>query len=255
MEIKFINTLYKDSTNEVNFVLKENEILGIVNGKTYDILNKELISGEIRLKHYVLNKKYDEKKITRIKENIYFCNNDLNELFEITIMDDINRKIKNVDGKRVYELFKLFDLNKEILDLPYTRLSTSEKKKILLMCSLMTDKDIIIYENPTNNLDNKSINSFIKELKRLKRNKIIIIYSSDTDFLLKVSQNILIYDDKKIIIDNKYNILSNEKLLNGQSIKVPELLMFINRVRDLKNINLGFRDNINDTIKDVYRHV
>ena len=96
-----------------------------------------------------------------------------------------------------------------------------------------------------------------KQLKQLKRkDKLIIITSYNTDFLLEVSDKIYAIDDNKILkLGNRYEILSDENLLSRIGIEIPDLIKFVNLVNrkyknKLKNIN-----NINDLIKDIYRNV
>ena len=120
----------------------------------------------------------------------------------------------------------------------------------------MSEKQIIILENANLKLDTKSKQALIKELKRLKRNnKIIIMTSYDTVFLLGVSDKILVVEKNKIIKeDNKFEILSNKKLLKKINLKIPDTLNFINEVKEIKNIKIGYRDNIDDLLKDIYRY-
>ena len=120
----------------------------------------------------------------------------------------------------------------------------------------MIDSKIIILENPTLGLDTKTTQTLVKCLKKLKREeKNIIITSYNTDFLLEVSDRIVVLDNKKIIEDgNKFDILSNKKVLNKVNLNVPNIIQFIDKVKELKNIKISYRDNINDLIKDVFRY-
>lgn len=252
MEIKFINTLFENNKNEINCIFNENEIVGVINTNLYSLLEGKILSGKIKYKKYVFDKNLPIKKHSEI---YYFCRNNIDELYSLNMMDYITSMIHNVDGNRLYELFKIFGLKKQLLELPYIKISTSERKKIILIGALMTEKNIIVLENPTSYLDDKSKETLIKELKRLKRNKIIIVNTDDTEFLLKVAEKVILNVDNKIVIGSKYDILSDEKLLNKAHLMQSELLMFINKVRKSKSIKIPYRDNINDTIKDVYRHV
>ena len=53
---------------------------------------------------------------------------------------------------------------------------------------------------------------------------------------------------------NKYDVLSNEAAMNECGLLVPNILHFSNLVSDKKGIDIGYRDEINDLIKDVYRY-
>ena len=114
----------------------------------------------------------------------------------------------------------------------------------------------MLLNNPTEYLDNKSVQNLIKILKRKKReNKIIIIVSYDSEFILKVSDRILAIEQGKIINDSdKYLFFKNDRLLSLVNLEKPKVIEFEQLVEKLKGIRLGYRDNINDLIKDIYRN-
>ena len=255
MVIKFKSVTFENSYIDCSFEINGLEITSFINCNIEEIFNSKIIGGEIKFGRFVINSKSDKRKTKKIRDMIYFCSNELNELSSINIMNDITSKVKSIKGNRLYELFKVFNLNKDILEKSFVDISQSEKKKILLICGIMSNSDVIIFDNPSYYLDNKSKDNLIKELKRLKRDKTIIISSNDTEFLLKISDKVFILDNKKIIGGNKYEILSQEELLSINSVKVPDIISFVNKVYYTKKVKLGYRDNINDTIKDIYRNV
>lgn len=199
-----------------------------------------------------------EKSISNsITNDVYYLKeNYTNMLFNICIKEDIKFYLGNYDELNLYELLKSFNLNNKILDSNYLELSSSETRKILLIIGLMSNCKKVVIENPTLKLDRKSIQTLVKHLKKLKRkNKSIIISSYNQNFLLEVSDKILILNNKKIIeYGNKYDILSNEKILKKINISVPNVIKFANKVNELKKIRIGYRDNINDLIKDIFRY-
>ena len=260
MEITLKNVYYKNMKN-LNISFKENAITSIIgkngSGKS-SILN--LIyglcfteSGELKIGKNIINKNTKKKTLTNIRNDISYLNE--NYLEEI-LMGSIKDNLDNINEERFDELLKLFFLDKSILDRDYTKLSNGEKKKMLLISILLKDKKIILLDNPNSGLDYKSIQSLIKILRKEKRNgKIIIIVSNNSDFLLQVSDNVVAIDKCKIIVqDEKYNVFTKRKLLDKCFIDVPRVLDFSMSVKDLKDIKLGYRDNVNDLLKDIYRN-
>ena len=80
--------------------------------------------------------------------------------------------------------------------------------------------------------------------------KTIIIGTLDSDLILKLADKVYVLDDGKIVMSgNKYKVLSSD-LVNK-----PKLIEFSLMVKNEKNINIGFRDDISDLMKDVYRNV
>lgn len=261
MEIKFENVTYKKILNKLSFEIKNSDITSIIgknnSGKTtvldliYGILLPD--SGKVNI-----TLPYNSEK-TNIKNELFYLSSDYeNQLFNINIYEDIKYGIKNIDNEKLYELLKMFELNSNILNKSYLEISNSEKQKIVLISMLLSDKRVLLLDNPTSNLDYKSKQTLIKLLKLEKRNdnkKIIIITSNDTNFLLGISDRIIVLDSGEIIADdNKYNILGNKDLLKKIHIEMPNIINFKNKVSKNKNINLIYRDNLNDLIKDIYRN-
>ena len=264
MEIELSNVCTKNLTNmnakfnknKINSLITDNENIKV------EFLNllycKECInSGVIKYGIDEVNSKTTLQNKLEISKKIYYLKDNYESmLFNINIKEDIKHYINNYDQKKLEELLKLFHLNNDILEKNYLELSSSEIRKVLLIIGLIGNYEIIIFNNPTLKLDNKAIQSLIKILKKIKReNKMIIISSNDVNFLLEVSDEILVIKNKKILEQgNKYEILSNEKILNKLNLKVPNILEFANKTQKLKNIKIGYRDNINDLIKDIFRY-
>ena len=264
MEIKLDNVCTRNLTN-INTEFLKNQITSLIgsndSGKN-ELLNviyglEKILSGTIKYGRKTINMSSKKSEVDLIKKDIYFLKEDYTKmLFNINIREDIKFYVDKYNEDKLLELLKLFNLDDSILEKNYLELSNSEIKKILLIIGLIIDLKVIILDNPTIGLDNKSIQTLIKQLKKIKReNKIIIIASHNTNFLLEISDTITVLNDNKIIEKgSKFEILSNEYLLNKINLKLPNVINFVNKVKQLKNIKLSYKDNINDLIKEIFRH-
>ena len=189
--------------------------------------------------------------------NIFYISEDyMNMFFNINIKEDIKYYLGNFNIESINELLDSFKMNKNILNKNYQELSKSEAKVILLIIALLINKEIIIIENINTYLDEHKKQTIIKNLKKIKReDKAIIITSYNTNFILEITDEIIVIENNNIIKNkDKYKVLNNNKLLKKYNLEIPKILEYINKVEKLKNIKLGYRDNINDLIKDIYRY-
>lgn len=264
MEIKLINVSYKNIFENLNLNIEQNQITSIIgksgSGKSslLDLIYGLTLdfNGEISIGRKKIDNKTKNKDLCDLRKNISYLSQEyINGLFNINVLEDIKYRVQNLDLIKMYELLKSFGLNEEIHKRNYFDLSDGQIKKILLISIILKDSKVILLDEPTCGLDQKSILTLTKILKKEKRNdKIIIVVSQDSEFLLNVSDRFIILDNGKVSDDNnKYEVLGNQMLLNKINLSIPNILMFREKVKSKKNIKLVYRDNINDLIKDIYR--
>lgn len=273
MEIKLQNIYYKNNKHtkisknilkEINLTIKDNQITSFIgqsgSGKTtlaglLANINTQT-KGEIIFNDTVNNTSIP--KIGLVYQNPkqqFFCPT-IKEEIEFAI-DNLNYKPKNKQ-KRIEDSLKLVGLDNSYLNKNPLKLSKGEQKKISFAIALSFNPEILILDEPTIELDANNKKELIKIIKmmKLRYNKTIIIFSKDTDFVHKISDYIYIINNGKIISEGeKYQILTNAKLLKENNLTPPKTIEFSNLVEQEKNVKIGYRDDINDLMKDVYRYV
>ena len=183
------------------------------------------------------------------------------QIFNSTVYKEIEFGLKcfkcdDID-KSIHESLELVGLDDSFLNRNPYKISNGERRKIALASILCYKPDIIILDEPTVGLDNKSKIELMKLLKRLKNEfgKTIIIVSHDINFLHKFVDYVYLLKDGKIVLEgDKYSVFSNEEVMEECGLIVPDVLHFSNLVFEKKGIKIGYRDEINDLIKDVYRY-
>lgn len=277
MEITFKNVSFAYNENEVlkniNLNIKDNTITGIVgksgSGKStiLQMFNGLLIpsSGEIKIGNYTINSSLKTKDLFEIRKKVGLIFQFPEEqFFNSTIREEISFALEffnyriSEKNKRVINSLKIVGLNNSCLEQNPFTLSNGEKRKVALAAILVHNPDILVLDEPNVGLDAKEQKQLIMLLKKLRRkyNKTIIVASHDTNFLLKLCDDIILINNKKIEIhDNKYEVFKNEKKLQKSGVVTPDLISFSNYVLEKKKVKLGYRDEVNDLIKDIYRHV
>lgn len=264
MAVKFIDLKYKDIFENINLELKENQIVSLVgyngSGKTSFLNLMACIdldfTGQFIIDKKEVCNKMKSKDLEKIKSKIFYLTQNYNDqLFNVSVLEDIKYIKFNLSNNKLDDLLKSFNLDNNILNKSYFELSDGEIKKILIISMLLKNSKVILLDDPTSGLDQKSISTLVKILKKEKRNdKLIIIASQDSEFLLSITDKVLMLDDKKIFeIDDKYEFFDNQVLLNKCGLEKPNVLKFREIVLNRKKIKLVYRDNINDLIKDIYR--
>ena len=261
MEIKFDKVSYK-IINDISFNINGkitcftgksgcgiSTLLELISG-----LNKP-DSGTIKIGDGFISSN-EVKNISYIRKNTgYVFQKSDDCFFRKTIRDELKFSLRgyksNLD-KRIIDSLKTVGLDNSILDRNPFDISSGEKELLSIASVLAYNPEVIILDEPFRNLDFKNKDKIIKLLKMMKNRykKTIIIGTVDSDAILKLADKVYVLDNGKIISSgNKY------KVLKSGLVRVPKLMEFSLLVKDKKNINLGFRDDISDLMKDVYRNV
>lgn len=259
MAIVFNNVSYKDKLKNISYTFEEGKITSVLsvsgNGKT---LFSYILSGLIKDYTGEVINSYEGRNMGYVFQNPEesFIFNNVRE--EISFgLKKYNYKIDMLD-KRIEDSLKMVGLDNSYLDRNPFDLSSGEKCLLALGVVLSLNPKLLIIDDPTLYLDNKNMEYLIKLIKKLKNNyhKTIIIFTSDIEFAIRLTDNYVILKNGKICSSgNSKDLLNNIPRLKSSGIEIPRIIEFINAVNKKKNINLDMTFDIKELMKDIYRHV
>lgn len=129
-------------------------------------------SGEILIdgKKLIFNEKFPVDIGVCIEQNGMQSN--ISGFENLAYLANIN---KIIDKEEILRYMKLFDIYK-YKDMKFKKYSLGMKKKLALIQAVMENQDLMIFDEPLNGLDEKSIDVFVKLLEEEKaKGKTIII--------------------------------------------------------------------------------
>ncbi len=212
---------------------------------------------------------YNKSKVTsdkiigvgNLRKNVGVLYQNLDDQFFLdTVREELEfalreYKVDDID-KRVKDSLKMVGLDEEYLNKDPMKLSSGEKRLVGLSMILSFNPKVFLLDEPLYNLDGLNRKKVIKLLKLMKNRykKTIVIATNDSDLLLEVANRIYVLNKEKIVLEGtKYKVLKND--LTKYDINIPKIINFNKTVNDLKGIDIGYRDNMNDLMKDIYRYV
>ncbi len=237
MEVKDLVFGYEKNKNIINNVsLKVNygDRIGLVGpngtGKTtfFRLISgiKKPMQGSIRL--------YDSILVPgdfRPEMGMVFQNSD-DQLFCPSVWDDISFGPMNMGlseeeiTARVDKALKVVGIEK-LKDRPPHHLSGGEKRLVTIAGIIAMNSKIVIYDEPTSNLDMRYRRRVINFLKEFNQDAMIIA-SHDLEFVLEVCNRVVVLDEGQIMADGiPENILGNEHLMAEHGLEVPHSLGYI----------------------------
>ena len=227
--------------NKLIINLNDNEINGIITD------DKELIIS-------LLNEK---DKVSIIREDFEY------NYFDITIYDYMNGEIEKRNlvlkdkAKKIIDSLKIVGLNKIDITRCVVTLSESEKKLLQIAISLLSNPNIIVFEEPFNKLDIKNQKRLIIFFQMIKEkyNKTIIFITNNSEILYKYADYVVIIKNNKVIKNGKKEIFEDVDLLTTNGVSIPEIVEFTYKAKKKYNIKIDYHNDIRDIIKDIYKHV
>jgi len=239
MNIKLINIQKRyDETvalRDINLEIKAGESISVMgpsgSGKS-SLVNliagtRKITEGEVEYNGNIVDNKTKKKVIKKEASTIKitFQNPNL-QIFTKTVFDEFMFPLRNL-GKHEDEASMIANVFIDKLGLTHLKdrqphtLSSGEKRKVVLGSLLVMDPEVIIVDEPTAFLDEKSVEEFKDILNGLnKEGKTIIVVTHDVDFAKAVSTRTIIINDGSIVEDGSTeNILSDEKILIENKLK------------------------------------
>lgn len=281
MEIKYNSVYYSTNENtsleklileDINLELKDGKINGIIgkcgSGKTtfLELMNALLLPtlGSIQIGDYQMEKGCKIKDINHLRVELgYVFDSPKRQFFLPTVKEEIafgmkqfSYKLDKIDS-RISDALKMVGLDDSYLERNPMKLSNGEMRKVAIASVLAFNPKVLIFDEPTLGLDSISEKSFLKMLKMLKNkyHKTIVIVTHDVNMIHKIADYLFVFHEGKLVLEGtKYEVFESE-LLEQYEVVRPAIMEFSYQVLQKKGIKLGYRDDINDLIKDIYRHV
>lgn len=122
--------------------------------------------------------------------------------------------------------------------------------KINILKSLSSDKDIIVFYDILNYIDNKTKNEIIKELK--ENNKIIINYTTEIEESLLLDYLIVVHNNEVIMEGNTKEVLKEEKIIKKLGFKLPLIIELSNGLKYYDVISKTYY-SIESLVEDLWK--
>ena len=266
LEFKDVSFTYKNSNNKVldrvNFKINKGEcilltgvsgsgkstLIHLMNGLIPTLYEGKL-EGEILFKNKDLKdiESYDISKnigyVSQDPRGHFFTTNTTSEL--VFSMENYGIPLNEMK-KKYSELVNLLELEK-LVDKNIIYISSGERQKIAIGCSLSLEPEIIILDEPSSNLDfhmTKKLKQLIEKLKT--KGYTIIIAEHRMYYIQNLIDRVLVINNGKVIEKTISDLESNNEVplrsldifnleLENISCKNKELLMEINNIT-YKNI-------------------
>lgn len=201
---KFDNNLV---INNVSVTFSDGKIYGIYgrNGTGKSVFLKLICgfycptSGEITINGKNYNKTADFPPDLRalIEKPGFFPN--LSGFENLKMLADIQGKISD---EEIYKALDIVNLLEE-KDKKYYKYSLGMKQKLGIAQVIMENPKIMIFDEPFNGVEEETVKKLINYLKKIKKDKIIIICSHIKEDLNDISDQILFFESGRIIDEKK----------------------------------------------------
>jgi len=177
-------------------------MLGILEGYTgkVEIFGQDISNGSVEYK----------KKIGYVPELADIYEN-LTAYEYITFLGEIYGLEQKNLIERAKKLMGLFGME-DVINSRISSYSKGMKQKLLIICSLMHNPDILFFDEPLSGLDANSVMVFKEVMKSLADGGKTIFYSSHImDVVEKVSDRIILINNGQIVADGSFEELKNNQ--------------------------------------------
>ena len=226
---KGLRRIDSKAINNLDIDLYKGEILAVVgssgSGKSllaHSILgilpSNANLKGDIYYKDEILDEKRKEK--LRGKEIVFIPQsvNYLDPLMEVGKQVKISIKDKKKSNTILERVFRKYNLDKKVEKYYPFQLSGGMARKVLLSSALVSNAEVIIADEPTPGLDEKSLNEALKDFRDLADNGCaVLIITHDISAALKIADRVAIFYGGTTLEVAKADDFKN----NGENLRHP----------------------------------
>lgn len=207
--------LGNSALENISFEIEDNEFLFLVGpsgaGKTtvLKLLVRDTLpsSGSIVIEDIEISSRrfHDVQKLRR---KIGFVFQDFKIIPEKNVFENISISLEILGAPRrqikseVQEALELVNLSSKAKVFPI-QLSAGELQRVAIARAIVGDRDLLLGDEPTGNLDPKTTWEIMRIFKKLENKKTIIIATHNTDVVNSLKKRVIVLKDGKIIADKR----------------------------------------------------
>ena len=244
---KGLRRIDSKAINNLDIDLYKGEILAVVgssgSGKSllaHSILgilpSNANLKGDIYYKDEILDEKRKEK--LRGKEIVFIPQsvNYLDPLMEVGKQVKISIKDKKKSNTILERVFRKYNLDKKVEKYYPFQLSGGMARKVLLSSALVSNAEVIIADEPTPGLDEKSLNEALKDFRDLADNGCaVLIITHDISAALKIADRVALFYGGTTLEVAKADDFKN----NGENLRHPYTKALYNALPNTKFTPIG----------------
>ena len=167
-----------------------------------------------------------------------FINNNCEVIIKTSRTDINDIPLKILDSYNCLELAKKDEL------------TNNDEIKINILKSLCSEKEVIVFYDILNYIDNKMKDKLIKEL--VSQNKIIINYTTEIEETLYLDYLIIVHENKVIMEGQTKEVLNEEKIIKKLGFNMPLITELSSGLKYYGVVNKKYYD-IESLVEDLWK--
>jgi cobalt/nickel transport system ATP-binding protein len=224
-----------DLLKKISFQLTPGEKVGIIgpNGAGKTTLF-HLICGLLKPGSGTIRTYEKEVKTDNFNPHVgYVFQNPDNQLFNTSVYDDIafgpiNMGLKKEEVDSRVENALGITGTPELAGRAPHHLSAGEKRMVAIATVLSMEPEIVIYDEPSSNLDMRTRRKLIKFLNSSSETK--LVSSHDMEFILETCSRVILLDEGAIMADGPPSeVMNNEALMGRHGMERPHSLLHLQK--------------------------
>lgn len=216
IELKNINFSFK------NQVIFEDTNLVIDKPGFYCLIGKNGCGKTTLFNILTKNKKIQSGEIKFVKDDlISYCDANSNLFLNLSVHENLNLASDNEEY--LNELIKKFKIEKLIGANP-KHLSEGERQRVAITRTLLEDKEIMLLDEVTSHIDDKTASIILSYLKELSKTHVIIYATHCKKEVYKYADYSIKIEDKKILL-NEINETTNQIEYKNNNNYYPKKLL------------------------------
>ena len=246
----------KNTLQNIDIEIKKGEFWAVIgkngSGKTTlcNILRRFVpdfykgeLTGKITLEGKEL-KDYSQKEI--VQKIGFVFQNPFTQISGVknTVFEEIAYGLENLGIERetiileVEKILKLLEIEKLRDKNPYN-LSGGQKQRVALASIIAMNPDILVIDEPTSQLDPKGTEDIFKIINLMaNEGKTIILVEHKLELIAEYAENILVLDEREIILSGKANEVLNNKILLEKEIGMTQYSILAYELEKVRKIEL-----------------